>query len=47
MLVRRRNESLEQRVWLMRLAVKFWMKLARDEKRMLRQLDDLNKFAVG
>src|SRR5882724_4945518 len=44
--VRRRNESLEQRMWLVRFTVEFRMKLARDEKWMLRQLNHLDELPV-
>src|ERR1039458_9003745 len=46
-LVRGGDETLEQRVRLVRLAQKFGMKLARDEKRMIIQLDHLDQFSVG
>ena len=47
MRVRGGDEALEQRVRLVRLAAELGMKLARDEERMLRQLDDLHQPPVG
>lgn len=46
-LMRGGDEALEQRMRLVRLALKFRMKLARDKKRMVFQFDDLDEFAVG
>jgi hypothetical protein len=46
-LVRGGDESLEQRMWLVRFALEFRMKLARHKKRMVFQFDDFNEFAVG
>ena len=40
------DEALEQRVRLVRLAQKFRMKLARDEKRMVLEFNDLDQLAV-
>ena len=45
--MRRRDETLEQRMRLVRLALEFRMELARDKKRMVFQFDDLDEFAVG
>ena len=45
-LVRGGDEALEQRMRLVRLAQKFRMELAGDEKRMVLQLDDFDQFAV-
>lgn len=47
MLVRRGDEAFEQRMWLMRLAEKFRMKLARHEERMIPEFDDLHQLAIG
>ena len=46
-LVRGGDEAFEQRMRLVRLALKFRMELARHEKRMVFQFDDLDEFAVG
>lgn len=46
-LVRGGDESLEQRVRLVRLALKFGVKLAGDKKWMVFEFDDLDEFAVG
>ena len=46
LLVRRRDETFEQRMRLVRLAQEFRMELARDEKRMVLQLDHFHQFAV-
>src|ERR1700733_3425303 len=46
-LVRGGDESLEQRMRLVRLALEFGMKLARHKKRMVFEFDDFNEFAVG
>ena len=45
--VRGGDEALEQRMRLVRLALKFRMELARHEKRMILQFDDLDELAVG
>ncbi len=45
-LMRRRDKAFEQRMRLVRLAQKFRMELARDEERMVFQLDHLDQFAV-
>ena len=45
--VGRGDEALEKRMRLVRLAVEFRVELARDEKRMVRQFDDFDEFAVG
>src|SRR5690348_7346947 len=45
--VRCRNETLEQWVRLVRFALEFGMELAGDKKRMLRDFDHLDQFAVG
>ena len=44
--MRCRDEALEERMRLVRLAAKLGMKLAADEEGMLRQLQDLNQLAV-
>src|SRR5581483_5095457 len=44
--VGRGNETLEQGMRLMRLALEFRMKLAGNEKGMVGQFDDLNQLAV-
>src|SRR5688572_11785109 len=44
--VARRDESAEQRMGRIRFAEEFRMKLARDEKRMILQFDDLNELSV-
>lgn len=41
-----RNKALKQGMGLMRLAQEFRMKLAGDEKRMIRQLNYFNQFSV-
>ena len=41
-----RDESFEERMRLARLALKFRMKLARDKKRVIRQLNYFNQFAI-
>ena len=46
-LVRGSDETLEQRMRLVRLAQEFRVELARDEKWMVFQFDDLDEFAVG
>src|ERR1035441_4591403 len=46
-LVRRRDETFEQRMRLVRLAQKFRMKLARQKKWMVFQFNHLDQFAVG
>ena len=46
-LVRGGDETFEQRMRLVRLALEFRMKLARDKKWMVFQFDDLDEFAVG
>ena len=46
MRVRGGDEPAEQRMRLVRLAVEFGMKLARDKKRMVGQFDDLDQFSV-
>jgi hypothetical protein len=46
-LVRGRDEALEQRVRLVRLAQKFRVELARQKKRVILQLNDLDELAVG
>src|SRR5688500_2077052 len=45
--MRRRDETPEERMRLVRLALKFRMKLRRDEKGMRRDLDDLDQLPVG
>ena len=45
-LVGRGNEALEQRVRLMRLALKLRVKLAGNKEWMLRQFDDLYQFTI-
>ena len=45
-LMRRRDEALEQRMRLMRLAQEFWMELAGEEERMPGQFDHFDEFAV-
>ena len=45
-LVRGGDETLEQRMRLVRLAQKFRMELARDKEGMILQLDDLDQFVV-
>ena len=40
------DKAFEQRMRLMRLALKFGMELARDEKWMLFELDDFDQLAV-
>src|SRR5450759_2293201 len=47
MLMRRRNETLEQRMRLVRFAQKFRMELARHEERMILEFDDLHQLAIG
>ena len=44
--VRCRDKAAEERMGLVGFAVEFRMKLARDEKRMLGQLNDFNQLAV-
>ena len=44
--VRGGDETLEQRMRLVRLAQKFWMELARHKKWMIFQFDDFHEFAV-
>ena len=44
--VRGGDETLEQRMRLVRLAQEFRMELAGDEKRMVLQLDDFHQLAV-
>jgi|GEM_PF-5409333 len=46
-LMRGGDEGLEQRMRLVGLALEFWMELARDKKRMVFRLEDLDEFAVG
>ena len=46
-LVRGGDETLEQRVRLVRFAQKFRMKLARQEKWMVFQFDHFDQFSVG
>ena len=46
-LVRGGDEASEQRMRLVRLALKFRMELARHKKRMVLQFDDLDELAVG
>jgi hypothetical protein len=46
MLVRGGNEPLEQRMRLVRLAQKFRVELARDEKRMILEFDDFDELGV-
>ena len=46
-LVRRRDEALEQRMRLVRLAHEFRMELARNVKGMIFQFDDFHELAVG
>ena len=45
--VRRGNEAFEQRMRLVRFAMKFRVELAGDEKWVLRQFDNLDQLAVG
>src|SRR5882762_5106386 len=40
------DETPEQRMWLVRFAAEFGVKLAGDEKRVIRQFDYLDQFAV-
>src|SRR5256885_971860 len=47
LLVRRGDEGFEQRMRLVRLAQELRVKLAREEKRVVRQLDDFDELAVG
>src|SRR5262245_49505655 len=42
----RTNEALEERVRLMRFALKLGMKLASNEKRVIRDFDDFNQLAI-
>lgn len=46
-LVRRSNEAFEQGMRLVRLALKFWMKLACDKEWMFFHLDYFNELSVG
>lgn len=46
-LVRGGDETLEQRMRLVRLAQKLRVKLARDEKRMVLEFNDFDQLAVG
>jgi len=46
-LVRGGDERLEQRMWLVRLALKFGMELARHKKWMVFEFDDFDELAVG
>ena len=41
------DEAFEQRMRLVRLALKFRMELARHKKRMVLQFDDLDELAIG
>ena len=41
-----RDEALEQRMRLVRLALELGMELAGDEERVVRQFDDLHQLAV-
>src|SRR3954468_1575109 len=45
--VRRRDESLEKWMRLVRLALELRMELARNKKRVILQFDDLHQFAIG
>src|SRR5436190_510446 len=45
--MRRRNESAEERMRLMRFAMEFGVELAGDIEGMLGQLDDLYQLSVG
>ena len=45
-LMRRRDETLEQRMRLVRLALEFRMKLAGNVKRVLRQFDHFHELAI-
>ena len=47
LLMRRSDESFEERMWLVWFAQNLWMKLAGNEERVVLKFDHLHQLAVG